>query len=119
MKWGEGVMDNEERDTIREAEALAKEQEDSSSEEEFTDEDTEEEDDEYDEYKEYIPQDVMMGYITSLSHYGYSDFFKLQTLHPVDWDNLKHNIGIAKEHEKHLMAALDIKRPKSKVRRVE
>jgi len=120
LAWGNGVLDNEERDEQREAEAAAKERE----EDEFdrlyvevdaSDEEEEEEDEDNDEYAEHIPQSVMMGYISTLSQYGYSDFYKLQLLSFEDWEDLKANVGIDPEHEKHLMEALDIKRPKRKV----
>ena len=90
MQLKSAVLDNEERDVLREEEADAAEA--ANSDDDYTDEDTEEEDPDFDEYKEYIPQSVMMGYIKTLSEYGYSDFYKLQKLPAQDWDDLKHNV---------------------------
>lgn len=122
LVWDGSVQDNDDRDEQREAEAAAKEKEDDEFdrlyvEVDATDEENDEDEDEdYDEYAEHIPQSVMMGYITTLSQYGFSDFYKLQLLSYEDWQDLKANVGIGLDHEKHLMAALDIKRPKRKAR---
>jgi hypothetical protein len=122
INWDNDVLDNDIRDDIREKEEekRTKEEEDFESryEEYYSDEDDEEEEEEEDEYAESpVPHSVLMEYIKTLGQYGYADMDKLGRLSPEDWDDLAANVGIEPDHEKHLLAALGIKRPK-KVRRL-
>jgi hypothetical protein len=108
--WDETVLDNEERDSIRETEALAKE-DDEEIEYELVTSDEEEDDDP----ENQLSQKIIMGYLKVLNEYGFSDPFKLQRLDPPEWEDLAANVGILPEHEHHLMAALGIKRKRVKV----
>lgn len=106
VKWGGDVLDNDERDDLRESEARFSKSEDDDY-EEFTVEDEEEDDGD-----DGLSQDIIMGYMKVLSEYGYnpSDSYNLQKLSAAEWDDLARNIGILPEHESHLMAALGIKK---------
>ena len=108
--WDETVLDNEERDSIRETEALAKEDAEEIEYELVTSDEEEDDDPE-----NQLSQKIIMGYLKVLNEYGFSDPFKLQRLDPPEWEDLAANVGILPEHEHHLMAALGIKRKRVKV----
>jgi len=121
IKWGEDVLENDVRDAIREeAERLLREEEERFEEEyeeyysDDDEEDDEEEEDEDDYEEDALPSGVLMGYIETLGKYGFADIDKLSRLSPDDWDDLKENVGIEADHEKHLLAGLGIKRPKKR-----
>jgi hypothetical protein len=109
VKWTEEVQDNDERDVVRASESRAKEARDDDDEYEEV---AEEEDADAGEDDGGLSQSVIMDYIKSLSEYGYnaSDTYNLQKLSAAEWDDLARNTGIEPEHERHLMAALGIKR---------
>jgi len=112
VKWGEDVLDNEVRDSIRASHA---EQDGDSDEDD--DEDEQElaqidSDDDFEEGEEAIPQDVMMKHITTLTQYGYADSHKLSRLSLQEWDDLARNVGIDDAHEHSVMLAIGIKKRK-------
>lgn len=111
VKWDDSVLDNAERSTIREKEALAKEDE-----EEVEYELVSSDEEELDDPEKQLSHKIVMGYVKILSEYGYSpaDPYKLQQLDPPEWENLAANVGILPEHEHHIMAALGIKRKRVK-----
>ncbi len=114
VKWGKEVQDNEERDRLREADVLAGKMARASmnvdEDEDEYEEVVDDAEDEEEEEEDGLSQDIIMGYLKVLSQYGYADTYKLQSLSSAAWDDLARNVGIEPEHEKHLMAALGMKR---------
>ena len=110
VKWDDSVLDNDVRDSIRETEALAR-----ADEEEVEYELESSDDEELDDPEHQLSHKIIMGYLKILNEYGFSDPFKLQRLDPPEWEDLAANVGILPEHEKHLMAALGIKRKRVKM----